>query len=467
MTLEHLRIILLHTYNAFLWVVVVLVVLNFINYFLSLIILTYRYKALESEKIDKFTHSKSFPGITFFVPCKNESTNIVRHLKALLNLDYTNKQVIVVNDGSDDNTAAAIINGFGLKKLPPAIPQQVKTATVKNYFRSGQYPNLIFIDKEHGGKADALNAALNVCDTPYFVTVDADTIIEPEGFHRAMFSFLTRKNAVALGSTLSVLNGCKYSDEGVVDVAFPRKYLPGIQALEYMRAFFNFRAGAALFGGNMVVPGSFGIFDTAIVRDVGGYPTNSVTEDLGLTIKLHRKLKWRRRYAIDFVPTTVAWTIVPDNIRCLWAQRERWQRGTCKVMLKNWFMFLNPFYGRIGIIGFPHIIFETIWPLIEFTCYLMIPISLMLGLLNWDYMYRGILASFALTMLMSIMAMFVEELTFRRYPILKNLPRMFLCALLESLGPRQMVLLARIQAFGKFMINDMSWKSARSEKEEE
>lgn len=212
----------------------------------------------------------------------------------------------------------------------------------------------------------------------------------------------------------------------------------------------------------MVVPGAFGIFDRKSVQSVGGYPTDTVTEDLGLTMRLYRKLKGEGRpFTIDFVPASVAWTIVPDKIKPLWQQRERWQRGTLKVLGQYWFFFLNPYYGLLGLVGFPLILLETLFPLIEIACYFLAFTAFFAGVLNWDFLVQGLIAGIALSMLMSAIALFVEELTFRRYPLIRNLPQILLYALIECVGLRHWLLLARIQAFWKVLRRDNQWRSGK------
>src|SRR5213596_138502 len=285
----------------------------------------------------------------------------------ILTLEYRNFEVIVVNDGSKDDTMGRLRHAFDLFEIPRTYPDTIPSAPVRAVYRSRARTRLMVIDKENGGKADSLNAAINASRFPLVIAVDADTLIEPDALLRLTRPFLLGRQIAAVGGTVRVANGCTVKDGRVNDARVPRRFLPGIQVVEYLRAFLFGRLGWNRLGGSLVISGAFGLFRKDYLHAIGGYDVASVVEDLDLVVRLHGYLQRRKiPYEITFIPDPVAWTEVPDSARVLSRQRERWHRGLIASMWQYKGMLFNPRYGRVGLIAMPFFAFgEALAPLIE------------------------------------------------------------------------------------------------------
>ncbi len=305
------------------------------------------------------------------------------------------------------------------------------------------------IDKENGGKADSLNAAINASRFPLVIAVDADTLIEPDALLRLTRPFLLGRRIAAVGGTVRVANGCVVKHGQVMDARVPRRLLPGVQVVEYLRAFLFGRLGWNRLGGNLIISGAFGLFRKDHLLAVGGYDATSIVEDLDLVVRLHRYLRSRKvRYEIPFIPDPVAWTEVPETLRVLARQRGRWQRGLVAAMWQYRGMLFNPRYGRVGLIAVPFYTFgEMLAPLVEVFGYVIIVAGLIAGVVNVSFALLFILVAWGYGMLLSLWAVVLEEVSFHRYRRLGDLVRLVLFATLENFGYHQCAVWWRLRAF--------------------
>ncbi|MFQ5678888.1 MAG: glycosyltransferase [Gemmatimonadota bacterium] len=402
---------------------------------------------------------ETLPPISIIIPAYNEAVTILDTLEAQLALEYPHLEVIVVNDGSEDETFDAIQRAYELYEVPPAFVRKLETREVRGYYRSRHHPALLVIDKENGGKADALNAGLNAARYPLCATVDADTIIAHDALPRIVRPFLMEDHVAGAGGTIRVANACRFERGVAVDPQVPKRYLAGVQVPEYLRAFLFGRLGWNRLGGNILVSGAFALFRRDLLMETGGYPVKSVTEDLDLTVGLHRALRERGlEYSLPFVPDPVAWTEVPEDVGSLGRQRERWHRGLIRTLLRNARMLVNPRYGRIGVLAFPFFTFgEMMAPVVEVIGYAVVLLGIWLHLLNWDYALLFAALSLGYMMMLSVWAVMLEEFTYRVYPRMWDFFRLILYALLEPFGYRQLTLYWRLKAFWKALIQDRSW----------
>jgi len=306
--------------------------------------------------------------------------------------------------------------------------------------RSRTHPSLWLVDKENGGKADALNAGLNYCYTPVFCAMDADSILEPEALIRIVRPFLEDGSTVAAGGILRIVNGCTVERGRVTKVRLPSNLLAQFQVLEYLRVFLAGRMGWAALDATLIISGAFGIFRRQSVVEVGGYATDTVGEDMELIVRLHRHgYETGSPHRIHFVPDPVAWTECPESLAVLSRQRDRWQRGLFQSLTRHRKMLLNPTYGRVGMLAFPYFFFlEMLGPIIELAGYVSFTITLLAGRAD-GYLVGAFLAvAVAFGGVLSLSAVALEELSFRRYPRLSDLMRLFGIAALENLGYRQL-----------------------------
>lgn len=380
------------------------------------------------------------PPITLIAPAYNEEATCVESVRSLLTLEYPEYEILVVNDGSVDSTLERLTEAFNLQPASRVLTAELESAEVRQVLRSRRHPNLWVIDKENGGKADALNAGLNYCQTPLFCAMDADSLIEPEALIRIVRPFLEDADTIAAGGVLRIANGCVVKQGRVIDVRLPKNFLAQLQVLEYLRAFLSGRMGWDALDATLVISGAFGIFKRSVVVDAGGYATDTVGEDMELVVRLHRYCRENDiPYRIHFVPDPVAWTECPESIAVLSRQRDRWQRGLFQSLIRHRTMLFNPKYGRAGMVAFPYFFFLEMWgPVIELLGYVSFAATVIAGRAEWPFVIAFLSVAVILGGALSLSAVALEELSFRRYPRLSDLLRLFSLALLENFGYRQL-----------------------------
>ncbi len=384
--------------------------------------------------------STAAPPITLIAPAYNEEATCVEAVRSLLTLRYPEFEVLVVNDGSRDRTLERLTDAFDLVPAARAVMAEIPTQPVRGVFRSRRFPNVWVVDKENGGKADTLNAGLARCHTPLFCAMDADSLLEREALSRIVRPFLEDRTTVAAGGIIRIVNGCTVEHGVVTRVALPRSRLARFQVLEYLRAFLAGRMGWAALDATLIISGAFGLFRRSIVVDAGGFATDTVGEDMELVVRLHRHCRAHGiPYRISFVPDPVAWTECPESLRVLGRQRERWQRGLAESLTRHWRLLFNPRFGKVGVLAYPYFFFlEMVGPLIEMGGYVGFVIALAIGHVGSAYLVAFFLVAFVLGAVLSVAAIALEELSFRRYPRMRDLARLMGLAALEPFGYRQL-----------------------------
>lgn len=406
-----------------------------ILFLLATISILKRYREIPAEDLYGLLRSESLPPITFLVPAFNESKNIIYTINTLLNLSYRYKQIIIINDGSTDNTLELLKHYFSLVKVPPSYPGKIPTQRIRDYYQSENFPDLHVIDKENGGKADALNAGLNSCTTPAFISSDADSLIDDRVLSCLIRPFLEKQDTVIVHSSVCLANGCTIANNRIIKYGFPQKMVTGYQVIEYLRGFYLDRMGFNWSQGSLIVPGAFGIFKTDIVQEIGGYHPDSIAEDMEIIMRIHAYLlNEKRRYRINFIPDPVVWTEAPETWSVLRKQRRRWYTGTTQCMWEYRRMFFNPRYRSIGMIVYPYyVIDKLVLPLVEVSGYLIVLIGIYLGKFNLQNFFFWGCGCWAFTTCLSMLCILVEETTFRKYTTFTGTMQMLYCTLLENL----------------------------------
>jgi cellulose synthase/poly-beta-1,6-N-acetylglucosamine synthase-like glycosyltransferase len=386
--------------------------------------------------------------VSILVPAFNEERTCVASVHSFLSLSYPEFEVIVVSDGSTDGTMQRLTSAFDLVEQDRIWQISVESRPIRTVYRSLKHPNLLVIDKENGGKADALNAALNVASFPLIAAVDADSLLDAEAMLRATRLFVEDETLVALGGTVRPINGAIVEDGRVVGLRMPSKWLERFQVLEYARAFFAGRSGWSHFDALLIISGAFGLFKRASVIAVGGYSTVTVCEDMEMVVRLHRYYRERKEpYRITSIPDPICWTEVPSDVRTLRRQRNRWQRGLWETLWLHRSMMLNPKYGRLGVFAVPYFwIFEALAPVIEVVGYVMLPIGLATGYLDGNFALLFLSLAIVYGMLLSQLAMGIETFLLSRYSRLSDRVILFVAAFLENFGYRQMLVFERFVA---------------------
>jgi len=400
------------------------------------------------------------PPVSVLAPAFNEEANVVDNVRSLLMLDYPLFEVILVNDGSKDRTLGRLVDAFDLRRSARTFEHTLRCKPLRGVYESATYRNLVVVDKVNGGKADALNAGLNLSLYPLFCAIDADSILEPDALLRLVRPFVDAPGVtIAAGGVVRVANGCEIHGGRVHRVQLPRRPLPLMQIVEYLRAFLFGRMGWSTGNSLLVISGAFGLFEKRAAVLAGGYATDSVGEDMELVVRMHRQRRERRQpYRIGFVPDPICWTEVPENFRVLRRQRTRWQRGLIDTLVRHRAMIGRPRYGTVGMIALPgFFVFEMLSPLVEMSGYILLPTLWLLGLLSPSVAGTFFLMAIMYTVLVSALAVLLEDIAFRRYPSVRDLGRLLLGAVLENFGFRQLTVWWRVRAFWEYLRGDLSW----------
>ena len=416
---------------------------------------------LESHRLDWIHSSVLTPPITILAPAHNEEKSIRTSVQSILELDYPELEVIVINDGSTDNTLQILIDAFGLREMNALYVAQVPSARVCSLYRSERDPRLLVLDKEPGGsKADAVNAGLNAATSPWVCVIDSDSLLERDALLRIMTPVLYGStNVVGAGGIIRVLNGSTIEHGRLKRVRLPREPLEAIQVVEYLRAFLIGREAWATFDMLMIISGAFGIFRTELIRAVGGYRSGAIGEDFDLVARMHRHLIERgENYSIEFVPDPVCWTEVPFDFRSLARQRMRWQKGLLDVLWTTRTMLFRRRYGRIGMIALPYLwVFELLAPVIEITGIFTIVAAAVLGSLNRDFFLQFLLFGYAFATIISLGSVLQEELTYKRYNDWHDVARLVTYCFAEHFPYRQLHMFWRLQGMWQYLRGDTVW----------
>ena len=420
-------------------------------------------RSLKYTDYRRFTYSDNMVPISVLVPAYNESATIVDNTRNLLSLDFGQYEVIVINDGSKDNTLELLKDAFHLIQIHQPYKRSIPTQNIKAVYRSAQYPNLVVLDKENGGKADALNAGINVSMYPVFVSIDADSLLEKSSLAKIIYAFMIDPNCVAVGGIIRIASGCEIVDGELREINLSNKPILMLQTNEYLRAFLTGRIGFHKMGMLLIISGAFGAFNKQVVIDAGGYTSRCIGEDMELVVKLHKNmLRKKRSYSIKFLPDPICWTQPPDNFGDLKKQRKRWHIGLIDTLMKHKDMAFNPEYGRVGMLCLPYFwIFELIGPFFEAVGYLTVPIAFILGIMDLHFMITFFIVAVLYGIILSTGALLMEENTFRKYPRIGQIMKLYLYAVLENFGYRQLNTLFKVSAVFSFRKNKSSWGSIK------
>jgi len=409
--------------------------------------------------------SSAVPRVSILVPAYNEAVTIVDSLRALLTLQYPYFEVILVNDGSKDETMQRLVDAYDLYEVPPAVMRRLRTERVKAYYRSRTWTKLLVVDKHNGGKADSLNVGLDAARFPYVLACDADTLIEPDALLRLARPFLFDQKIAAVGGTIRVVNACTVEEGRVTDARVDSRWMSGIQTVEYLRAFLFGRLGWNLLGGNLIISGAFGLFRRDYLTEILGYATSTVTEDFELIVRLQRHLREQNAPAkVVFIPDPVAWTEVPTSVAVFGRQRERWHRGLISTMVAHRQVLFNPKYGATGLIAMPYFLFaELLAPMVEAAGLVITVLCTLAGILSVRFALAFFIAAYLFGTLLSLAAILMEEVSFHRYRRPSDTARLLWFAFIEPFGFRQITVWFRLKAFYKYLQGDHSWGRMKRE----
>ncbi|MDK2867513.1 MAG: peptidoglycan-N-acetylglucosamine deacetylase [Clostridiales bacterium] len=418
------------------------------------------------KNISMLFRNKMLPSISIIAPAFNEEKTIIDSTKSMLNLQYPDYELLIVNDGSQDLTLRKLIEAFKLVRVDYQYNESLKTAPIRGIYRNPSFPRLVVIDKSNGGKADALNAGINVANKTYFCGIDADSLLEPEALLR--LASLTLDESIetpALGGNVLPINGCLVADGHIRQIRIPKNRLARFQTIEYIRAFMTGRMGWQRINSLLIISGAFGLFRKDRIINIGGYLTekerfkkDTVGEDMELVVRISRLMhEIKHPHKILYAFNANCWTEVPEDVKSLKSQRYRWHRGLLDILFFHRKMLFNVKYGRIGLLVMPYfLVFEAIGPMIEFQGYIMVVLAFILGILDT----RIALLLFASTILLGIIVSLTSLLIAERethYFTFKDLMRLLSLAIIENFGPRQRFSFWRIEGQLRVIFGKSNW----------
>lgn len=417
------------------------------------------FQKMKSSDYKRFIDSKNMIPISIIVPAYNEEKTIVDNIKSLLALNYYEYEIIVVNDGSKDLTLEKIIEEFELVKVNQPVKVSIQTNQIAGIYRNPKYERLIVVDKLNGGKADALNAGINLSKYPLFASIDADSVLENDALIKLTMMFVEHPETIAIGGIVRVSNGSIIKEGKLVEMNTPKSKVAQFQIVEYLRAFLTGRTSLSKLNSILIISGAFGAFKKSVVIECGGYKVNTIGEDMDIIMKLHKKMRdEKRKYKIKFLADPICWTQVPESLKDLRVQRRRWQIGLFDSLLNYKSMVFNPKYGSVGMVVLPYYwLFELIGPVVEFLGYLFIPLAYLFGLLELNSFLIYFLIAFLLGTTLSMGSILLEQVSFRKNTTFWGTMRLVLFAFIENLGYRQLTVLFRIEGILKIRKGRHSW----------
>ena len=403
------------------------------------------------------------PAFTLIAPAYNEGMTVVENVRSLLSLYYHNLEIIIVNDGSKDDSIAKLIEAYDLESVSFFVQGEIPTKPIRGIYRSKNpaFSKLIVVDKENGGKADALNVGVNISSGEYLVCIDVDCILEQDAILKLAKPFLeqSEKRVIACGGVIRLANNCKVENGKVVEVNLPKTLLGKTQVLEYIRAFVLGRMAWSRASGLILISGAFGVFDRKIVLACGGYDKDTVGEDMELVVRMRKYMEEQKEpYQVVTIPDPLCWTEAPESKEILRKQRNRWMRGTMETLWKHRKLMFNPKYGKLGMISLPYwFFFEFLGPVVEFLGYVVFFVLLVLGVINWPFF----IVLFALVLssgfLFSIYAILVDLVSHQVYTKRKDFVSLIGTALLEPFYFHPMVVKAGVKGFVDYFRKSHAW----------
>lgn len=398
--------------------------------------------------------------VSVIVPAFNEGPGIVDSVRSLLSLRYPVFEVVVVNDGSTDETLARLTEAFDLRPSRTVFRKTLRTLPVREIYRSAVQPKLVVVDKVNGKKADAMNAGLNISRYPLFCAVDGDSVLEKDALLKVVRPFLEDpERTIGAGGIIRLSNGCDVREGQVVRVGIPRNWIARFQILEYLRAFLGGRLGMSMMRSTLIVSGAFGIFRKDIAMACGGYRAASITEDMDLVIRMQKHMHDQKKpYRLPFIPDPVCWTEAPDKLRVLARQRSRWHRGLIQTLVHHRGMIFNPRYGVAGMFAMPfYAIFEMAGPFIEVLGYAVFLGHVLLGQVNYPFAVMFFFVAVFYGTFVSLVAILLEELSSYRYPTPFAILILAASGILENLFYRQYLSVVRAWSVIDYLQGKNEW----------
>ncbi|MBC7529978.1 MAG: glycosyltransferase family 2 protein [Oligoflexus sp.] len=415
-----------------------------------------QYAASNADLIHKLQSLRILTPISILMPCYNEEKSIVDSIHSMFNLEYPDIEIVVCNDGSKDNSLQILIDEFDLVAVNLETPMILSTMPVRQTFISRSDRRLFVIDKDNGGKADALNACINFSRNPLVCCVDSDSLLDSDGLVRVALPFLNDPDrTIAVGGTISIISG----NGNDFNRSVPFTIAGMVQSVEYLRAFLVGRMGWDYLGCTTIISGAFGLFKKSILIKVGGYTRESIGEDMELLLRLHDYCKeHKEQYRVHFLPDPVCWTEAPSDFETLGKQRSRWQQGLCDSLWRTRSLMFKKGGGKLSWIALPYLLFfEAIAPLIESFSYFLLALAFVMGWSVWHEVVLLAAVTNLFGIVMNFTALVIDQLTFTRYTAQSDLLKLMIGSVVEQIGYRQLHLYWRVRGMYRWARGGHSW----------
>ncbi|MEZ0536883.1 glycosyltransferase [Caldicellulosiruptoraceae bacterium PP1] len=450
------------------WYILILNTIYVVLLLISLIGIIVYIRNKIAGRIVEVIASDLAPPVSLLVPAYNEQETIVKAVKSFLQIEYPEFEVVVINDGSKDDTLEKLKNEFNLYIVDRKFRKLIDSKDVIGIYYSKRYDNLIVVDKINGGKADALNCGINVCSYPYICTLDADSILERDSIAKVMQPFFDEPDkVVAVSGIVRIVNGSMLDNFGKVqELHVPKSNIARFQIIEYFRAFLAARKGLSMIGSLLIASGAFAGFKKEDIIMADGFNTKTVGEDMEIVVRL-KKIAYekKKKSKVIFVPDPIVWTQCPEKLGDLAKQRKRWQRGLAQVVFQHRSLFFNPRYGMLGLFGYPYqVIFELLGPVIELIGYIIVPISYIFGIININVALFFLAVEVLYGIAISILSVLFSELSEKKYNGWKDFIILVIIAVVENLGYRQLTVLWRVMGIYEAVVRKQGWAKAERKK---
>lgn len=352
-----------------------------INFVYAVLMLLSWLKIRRYENHKKNVQSNlQIPGVSFIIPAFNEETLIVETIQTYLALPQGKKEIIVINDGSHDQTFKLLQTMYQLRK-----------ETNELIYRSITQPELRVLEAPHMGKAQALNLGVEFATHDLICTMDADTIPSAEGVDACLKAFAEDKKLIAAGGVIQVLSSKVLKNNSPLKDEV-NELLPTFQRIEYLRTFVCERLGWSYLGATVLISGAFCMIKRQAVKQVGGFSHRSITEDFDLIMRLRRYYQAEKgRFRI--LPVTTCYTQVPRTLKHLKLQRIRWQLGLVQTLCQHISLIFHPGHGPFGLLGVPYLwLVEVFSPILALVAWIAVPYALINGWITWELVlfYLGV-----------------------------------------------------------------------------
>ncbi len=418
------------------------------------------YEQRTRQRMYNFLNHDYYMPVSIIVPAYNEELTVVDTVRSLLNLDYRLYEIIVVDDGSSDKTCEVLIDSLKMEKLERPLRKKVPCKNeIFIYATQAEKVRVTLIRKENGGKADALNVGINASEYPYFVCMDADSMLQHDALTNIARPLLESNNVVACGGLVRIVNDITLRDGKVVDYNMPHNLVLCMQVLEYDRSFLASRLLFDKFNGNLIISGAFGLFKKDVVIAAGGYDSSLMGEDMELVVRLHaycrsNNIDYRIKYAAD----AVCWSQAPETLDDLRKQRRRWHIGLFQSLWNHRSLIFNPAYGLISLVSFIYfLVYELLSPYIEIFGIITIIAAAAFNIVNVSYMFMLMLLYSVFTGILSITAFFARIHAMEIKMHTKDMLKVISLCLIETLVFRTILSMVRLTAFRKYSSGKHHW----------